>query len=53
LNNPGRVVTGKAAQAQEYICRQSERYLRFADEMSVKITAQPPMAFSWIHGRKV
>jgi acyl-[acyl-carrier-protein] desaturase len=50
---PGRIVTGKAAKAQEYICRQSERYLRFADEMTAAIQAKPPMAFSWIHGRKV
>lgn len=50
---PGRSVTGKAAKAQEYICRQSERYIRFADEVTASINAQPPMAFSWIHGRKI
>ncbi len=49
----GRSVTGKAAKAQEYVCRQAERYLRFADEMTAAIQAQPPIAFSWIHGRKV
>ena len=49
----GRSVTGKAAKAQEYICRQSERYGHFADEVLAAIQAQPPIAFSWIHDRKV
>jgi acyl-[acyl-carrier-protein] desaturase len=49
----GRSVSGKAAKAQEYICKQSDRYLRFADEMTASIKAQPPIAFSWIHGRKI
>jgi len=49
----GRPVTGKAAKCQEWICRQSERYLQFADEMTATIKAQPPVAFSWIYDRKV
>jgi len=52
-NIAGRSVSGKAAKAQEYVCRQSDRYLRFADEMTAAIKAQPPIAFSWIHGRKI
>ena len=52
-NIAGRSVSGKAAKAQDYICRQSERYIRFADEMTAAIKGQPPMAFSWIHGRKI
>ncbi len=52
-NIAGRVVSGQAAKAQEYVCRQAERYLRFADEMTAAIQSKPPMAFSWIHGRKV
>jgi len=50
---PGRIVTGKAAQAQEWICRQSERYLRLADEMTAAVNAKPAVAFSWIHGREI
>jgi acyl-[acyl-carrier-protein] desaturase len=50
---PGRVVAGKAAKAQEWICRQSERYLRLADEMTAAVNAKPAVAFSWIHGREV
>ncbi len=49
----GRQVSGKAAKAQEWICRQADRYLRFADEMTAAIQAQPPIPFSWIHDRTV
>ncbi|HEY4329371.1 MAG TPA: acyl-ACP desaturase [Phycisphaerae bacterium] len=52
-NIAGRSVSGKAAKAQEYICRQSERYLRFADEMTAAVKKQKPIAFSWIHDRKI
>lgn len=52
-NIAGQKVTGKATRAQDYICRQAERYLQFADEMTASIKAQPPVGFSWIHGRKV
>jgi acyl-[acyl-carrier-protein] desaturase len=48
---PGRQVTGPAAKAQDWICRQSERYLRFAEEMTATIKTKPAVAFSWIHGR--
>src|SRR5689334_7449701 len=47
-NVAGRSVSGKAARAQEYICRQSERYIHFADEVIAAIKAAPPMSFSWI-----
>ena len=50
---PGRIVTGKAAQAQEWICRQSERYLRLADEMTAAVNGKPAVAFSWIQGREI
>ncbi len=49
----GRSVTGLAAKAQEYLCRQAERYQRFADEMTSALEKRPPIAFSWIHDRKV
>jgi acyl-[acyl-carrier-protein] desaturase len=52
-NVPGRVVTGKAAKAQEWLCRQAERYSRYADEITESLKAKPPVAFSWINDRKV
>lgn len=52
-NIAGRAVTGQAARAQEYLCDQAERYRSFADEIRAGLDAQPPVAFSWIDGRKV
>jgi len=48
-----RVVTGPAAKAQEYLCRQAERYTSFADEIKASLAVQPAVAFSWIHDRRV
>src|SRR5262249_46297833 len=57
LNNAWRLgdlsVSGKAAKAQEYICRQPERYQLLAGEIADRIGNQPPTAFSWVHGRQV
>ena len=47
-----RPVTGKAAKAQEYLCRQAERYASYADEITESLKRQPQIAFSWIHDRK-
>jgi acyl-[acyl-carrier-protein] desaturase len=49
----GRVVSGKAARAQEYLCQQAERYASYADEITTSLNAQPAVAFSWVHDRKV
>ena len=49
----GRVVSGEAAQAQEEVCRQSERHLRLAERVSAALAKQPPRAFSWIRHRLV
>jgi acyl-[acyl-carrier-protein] desaturase len=49
----GRIVTGPAAKAQEYLCRQAERYKTFADEMAARFEEHPPIGFSWIQDRKV
>jgi acyl-[acyl-carrier-protein] desaturase len=49
----GRIVTGKAAQAQEYLCTQAEKYLRLAAEVSANLDKQPKYGFSWIYDRKV
>ena len=46
-----RTVTGAAAKAQDFICRQSERYARMADTISARLATQPRVGFSWIHGR--
>ncbi len=52
-NISGRAVTGKAAQAQDELCRQAERYERLADRMAATLERQPPVAFSWLRDRKV
>ncbi len=49
----GRAVTGNAAKAQEYLCKQAERYIRLADEVKAGLEKQSAIAFSWIHDRKV
>ena len=48
-----RVVTGKAAKAQDWLCRQAERYAMFAEEITADMLARPPVAFRWINGRRV
>ncbi len=45
-----RSLSGKAAKAQDYLCRQSERYDLFAAEITEKLAKQPLVAFDWIHG---
>jgi acyl-[acyl-carrier-protein] desaturase len=50
-NIAGRAVAGKAADAQEYLCRQAGRYGRLADRISASLEKQPPVAFSWIRRR--
>ena len=52
-NIAGRTVTGKAAQAQDELCRQAERYQRLSDRTSVSFASQSPIAFSWLRDRKV
>ncbi|MBV8781401.1 MAG: acyl-ACP desaturase [Phycisphaerae bacterium] len=44
-------VSGPAARAQNYLCRQAERYLNFAEEAE-KSLERLPVGFSWIHNRK-
>lgn len=46
-----RVVTGKAAKVQEYLCRQAERIESLADEVERRIREEPPIAFAWIQNR--
>jgi acyl-[acyl-carrier-protein] desaturase len=49
----GRTVTGTAAQAQDELCHQGERYARLAERAAATLEKQPPVAFSWIRDRKV
>jgi acyl-[acyl-carrier-protein] desaturase len=48
-----RSVSGTAAKAQDYICRQPQRYDRLAGEIADRLADQPRARFSWIHGRQV
>ena len=48
-----RSVSGKAAKAQEYICRQPRRYDRLAAEIASRVAEQPRVRFSWVHDRQV
>jgi acyl-[acyl-carrier-protein] desaturase len=48
-----RKVTGKAAKAQDYLCKQAERYMTLADEVTEHLSKQPKFAFKWIYDRKV
>ncbi|MFI5456098.1 MAG: acyl-ACP desaturase [Isosphaerales bacterium] len=48
-----RSLSGKAAKAQDYICRQPERYERLAGELTDRVAGQPPAPFSWVYGRCV
>jgi len=52
-NIAGRAVTGLAAQAQDDLCRQADRYVRLVDRTSATLEKQPPVAFSWLRNRKV
>ncbi len=52
-NIAGRSVCGPAAKAQEYLCRQAQRYASHADEIRDYHLKQPPRQFSWIYDRLV
>lgn len=44
-------VHGPAAKAQDYLCRQPERYETLADEIADRAAERPPVRFAWIRGR--
>jgi acyl-[acyl-carrier-protein] desaturase len=48
-----RSLSGPAAKAQEFICRQPDRYDRLADEIASRVAGQPRVRFSWVHNRQV
>ena len=44
-------VSGKAALAQDWLCRHAERLDSIAESVIENASRQPPTRFSWIHGR--
>jgi len=48
-----RSVCGAAAKAQDYLCKQAERYSGHADRIADFQRGLPPVSFSWIQGRVV
>ena len=46
-------VFGTAAKAQDYICRQPDRYEVLAAELGERALELPTAAFSWLKGRAV
>lgn len=46
-----RSFTGRAARAQDYVCRQPERYEDLAGEIEDRVSGRPPAPFSWLYGR--
>ncbi len=48
-----RSVCGAAAKAQEFLCRQAERYMGHADKIADYQKGLSPVTFSWIQGRTV
>ena len=47
-----RAVSGAAAEAQEYLCRQAERYENMVEPVRRRLAEEPRVAFSWIHDRE-
>ena len=48
-----RSLSGQAAKAQDYVCRQPERFKLLAGQVADRLAEQPQCRFSWIHGRQV
>jgi len=46
-------LTGPAARAQDYLCKQPERYEFFADEIAASLAQEVPHPFQWVHGAAV
>jgi acyl-[acyl-carrier-protein] desaturase len=47
-----RSATGKAARAQDYLCKHAEKCHSIAAQVAEQALSQPPVAFSWIFDRK-
>jgi len=48
----GRSVSGRAARAQEFLCRHAEKVESTAEAVTERVAKEPPAQFSWIHDRK-
>ncbi|MCX5661037.1 MAG: acyl-ACP desaturase [Planctomycetota bacterium] len=46
-------VSGEAARAQNYLCKQGERYMALAESVDANLKLQPKVSFDWIFGREV
>jgi len=44
-------VSGEAAREQEFLCRQPERIESMLESVGDRLALEPPVTFSWIHGR--
>jgi acyl-[acyl-carrier-protein] desaturase len=44
-----RSLSGNAAKAQDYICRQPERYALLAGEIAERLDDRPPARFAWLN----
>jgi acyl-[acyl-carrier-protein] desaturase len=47
-----RSASGKAARAQDFLCKHAEKCHSIADQVAEQAAKQPPVAFSWIFDRK-
>ena len=48
---PSLAVCGKAAQAQDFLCKQAERLEALAEMITEAAERRPPAKFAWIHNR--
>jgi acyl-[acyl-carrier-protein] desaturase len=48
-----RAVSGKAARAQEFLCKHAEKCRSMAGQAAETVAKSPPVGFSWIFDRKV
>ena len=49
----GLSLSGAAARAQDYLCRQEERYQSLAGEIASRAAERPPVRFGWLRDREV
>jgi acyl-[acyl-carrier-protein] desaturase len=47
----GRALSGAAAQAQDYLCRQADRYTKLAERVRKTLVSQPTIEFAWLNNR--
>ena len=52
-NVAGRSVSGKAARAQEWLCRHADRIEAQSENVAQRLASVPPVRFSWIYDRLV